>query len=57
MKRIYVFMVLLLVSLSLFASSAFTYGFSQVGEKYENDSFGSMSVTLGFAPSRRNSTE
>ena len=50
MKRIYVFMVLLLLSLSLFASSAFTYGFSQVGEKYENESFGAMSVTLGFAP-------
>lgn len=50
MKKITIVLILLFLSMSLFASSAFTYALSQVGEKYEDESFGSMSVTLGFAP-------
>ncbi len=50
MKKITIVLIILFLSMSLFASSAFTYALSQVGEKYEDESFGSMSVTLGFAP-------
>lgn len=50
MKKITIVLIILFLSMSLFASSAFTYALSQVGEKYEDESLGSMSVTLGFAP-------
>lgn len=50
MKKINVILILLLVSLTLSASSAFTYSFSQVGEKSAEGAFGSMSISLGFAP-------
>ncbi len=49
-RRLITVLVLVLVFSSLSASSAFTYSFSQVGEKYEDGSFGAMTVAMGFSP-------
>lgn len=50
MKRITLIVVCLLLSSLLFAQSAFTYSVSQMGEKSSSDSFGSLSLSLGFTP-------
>lgn len=50
MKRITLVIVLVLFTGLLFASSAFTYSISQVGEKALEKDFGSLSLTFGFAP-------
>lgn len=52
MKRITLIVVFLLLSSLLFAQSAFTYSLSQMGEKSSSTSFGSLSLSLGFAPIR-----
>lgn len=50
MKRTVSLIIILLAASLLFSSSAFTYSFSQVGEKCSDDSFGSMTVSVGFSP-------
>ncbi len=50
MKRITSAIIILLISSILFASSAFTYSLSQTGEKCGDESFGTLSLSLGFAP-------
>ena len=50
MKRITLIAVLILLAAALGASPAFTYSFSQVGEKCGNESFGSFTAAVGFSP-------
>ena len=50
MKRITLIAVLILLVAALGASPAFTYSFSQVGEKCGNESFGSFTAAVGFSP-------
>lgn len=50
MKRITLLIVFFVVSSLLFSSSAFTYSFSQMGEKCGEKSFGSFTASVGFAP-------
>lgn len=50
MKRITILMILIISACLLYASPAFTYSISQVGEKSGDGSFGALTLTLGFAP-------
>lgn len=50
MKRVILIMLLLVCSLSLFASLSPTFALSQVGEKNVDNSFGSLSFSLGLLP-------
>lgn len=50
MKKISIVLILLFLSGLLFASSAVTYSLSQMGEKSSFASFGSLSLSVGFAP-------
>ncbi len=52
MKRITIFIVCLIMASLLFATPAFTYSLSQMGEKSTYNSFGSLSLSVGFAPLR-----
>lgn len=49
-RRITAVLCALLFLSVISASPAFTYSFSQVGEKCGDESFGSFSVALGFSP-------
>lgn len=49
-RRLITVLILALMLSSLSASSAFTYSFSQVGEKYEGEGMGAMTLSLGFSP-------
>ncbi len=49
-RRLITVLVLVLVLSSLSATSAFTYSFSQVGEKYDDAGFGAMTLSFGFSP-------
>lgn len=50
MKRIILIILLIVCSLSLFASPSLTFGFSRVGEKCVDSSFGALSFSAGLLP-------
>ncbi len=50
MKRITLITVLILLATLVSASPAFTYSFTQVGEKCGDESFGSFTAAVGFSP-------
>ncbi len=49
-KKILIVFMCILISGLLSASSAFTYSLSQMGERSSSSSFGSLSLSVGFAP-------
>ncbi len=50
MKRTTMIIALVLLATALAASPAFTYSFSQVGERCGDSSFGSFTAAVGFSP-------
>ena len=50
MKKLALAVTFMLLAAMLAASPAFTYSFSQVGEKCNDESFGSFTAAIGFSP-------